>query len=151
MRTLTDHIVEGDSANHQLTITIMDEPGAGGANHQYMIGWNGPRKVLPTIAELEEILAKNEPASLMPDGSFCLGSTCFINFQNGPIKEFGVNGVTQEALLAIVIDRLRSFQAGPFACEANQKALDYISLGADFLKDRTSARIARGVEGTHQK
>jgi hypothetical protein len=37
VRTLTDHIVEGDSANHQLTITVTDEPGAGGANHRYVI------------------------------------------------------------------------------------------------------------------
>lgn len=123
MRTITGHIVEGDSANHQLTITVLDEPGQGGACHDYEIGDHSP-------------------------GGRQLGR---VTFQNGPIKECGVNGITQEALLAIVIDRLRSFQAGPFACESNQKALDYIMIGADFLKDRTRQRIARGVEGTHQK
>lgn len=28
MRTLTDHIVENDSANHQIELHVMDEPGA---------------------------------------------------------------------------------------------------------------------------
>src|SRR5260370_33165503 len=37
MRTLTDHIVEGDSVNHQLVIEVTDEPGQGGANHRYEI------------------------------------------------------------------------------------------------------------------
>src|SRR5438105_313963 len=42
------------------------------------------------------------------------GPNVTVNFQNGPIGEHGVNGITQEALLAIVMDRLRSFQSGPF-------------------------------------
>ncbi len=36
-RILTDHIVEGDSANHQLVIEVIDAPGQGGANHRYQI------------------------------------------------------------------------------------------------------------------
>lgn len=135
MRTITDHIVEGDSANHQLSIDVLDQPGQGGANHRYLVAGfntesNAPRDTFDKYSARERIE---------------------VLFQNGPIKEFGVNGVTQEALLAIVIDRLRSFQAGPFACESNQKALDYTLLALSFLQDRTRARIARGVEGTHQK
>ena len=42
MRTLTDHIVEGDSVNHQVVITVTDQPGAGGANHEYHIDWLTP-------------------------------------------------------------------------------------------------------------
>jgi hypothetical protein len=121
MRTLTDHIVEGDSVNHQVTITVTDEPGAGGANHAYSIRW------------------KNERDETEPH--------CFIGFQNGPIKEHGVNGITQEALAAIIIDRLRSFQAGPFACAANQKAAECFMEGLYHLQQRTRDRIARGVEG----
>ena len=122
MRTITDHIVEGDSANHQLKIIVSDEPGAGGANHAYAICWPGS-------------------VSGGPDES------CYVNFQNGPIKEFGVNGVTQEALLAIVIDRLRCFQAGPFACDANKQSLFHCEVALDWLQKRTRDRIARGVEG----
>ena len=36
MRELTDHIVSGDQAV-QLQIEVTDEPGAGGANHEYRI------------------------------------------------------------------------------------------------------------------
>ncbi len=129
MRTLTDHIVEGDSANHQLTINVTDEPGQGGANHRYEIGG------LSTEGNASR-------AELPAEGGFV------VLFQNGPIKEHGVNGVTQEALLAIVMDRLRSFQAGPFACQENGEALAYCAAALHQLQKRTRARIARGVEGT---
>lgn len=132
MRALTDHIVEGDSVNHQLTIEVMDEPGAGGANHQYQIQ--------------QPANPANGPA---PEEATSLSDLTFIGFQNGPIKEVGVNGVTQEALLAIVIDRLRSFQAGPFACHDNAIALRHTEAALNQLQKRTRARIARGVEGTH--
>jgi hypothetical protein len=35
MRTITEHKV--NAANDQLTIHVLDEPGAGGANHHYMV------------------------------------------------------------------------------------------------------------------
>lgn len=126
MRHITDHIVEGDSVNHQLQIEVQDEPGQGGANHEYLV-------LLP------------------PDSTFqhapVNGVT--IQFQNGPIKEFGVNGVTGEALTAIQIDRLRGFQSGPFACDDNAEALAHYEAALECLQRRTKARIARGVEGTH--
>jgi hypothetical protein len=74
-----------------------------------------------------------------------------ISFQNGPIAEKGVNGLTQEVLLAIVIDRLRSFQAGPFACEENHRVLSCCEDALTMLKIRTSRRLKAGVEGTHEK
>ena len=126
MRTLTDHIVDGDSVNHQLKIIVSDEPGAGGANHAYAICWPGSVAGSPDEA-------------------------CYVNFQNGPIKEFGVNGVTQEALIAIVIDRLQCFQNGPFACKDNGDALSYCKAAIVCLQNRTRERIARSVEGTNQK
>lgn len=133
MRAITDHIVPGDSANHQLTIEVHDEPGQGGANHAYAIyGFH---------------TQSNTSAGPAPFGK---DETCAaILFQNGPIKEFGVNGLTQEALLAIVIDRLRSFQSGPFACDDNELALKHTQAALNTLQNRTRARIARGVEGTH--
>ena len=72
-----------------------------------------------------------------------------IRFQNGPIKEVGVNGLTQEALLAVVIHRLECFQAGPFACEENETALKYVELALYQLQTRTRKRVERGVEGTN--
>jgi hypothetical protein len=145
MRNLTDHIVEGDSANHQLTIEVKDEPGQGGANHEYSIGMFGKFE-----AGVRAPLHRLQNIEVLPDGSVT-GELCHISFQNGPIKEFGVNGVTQEALLAIVIDRLESFQAGPFACDDNAIAPWHCRIALDRLQKRTRARIARGVEGTHEK
>jgi hypothetical protein len=131
MRTITDHIVEGDLPQNQLTIEVTDEPGAGGANHRYEISGFDPG-TNPLCAFEDCALPKS------------------ILFQNGPIAEAGVNGITQETLLAIVIDRLRSFQAGPFRCDANALALNYCEMALECLKNRTRERLARGVEGKTQ-
>jgi len=73
----------------------------------------------------------------------------FIRFQNGPINEVGVNGITHEALLAILMDRMEGFQAGPYASPDNQEALEAMRTAQTALQRRTKARMARGVEGTH--
>jgi hypothetical protein len=132
MRTITDHIVGGDTAP-QLSIQATDAPGAGGANHRYEITWPGG-------------------VTLDADGHNQIGTVnCVISFQNGPIKDHGINGLTQEVLLAIVIDRLRSFQAGPFACVDNQEALWDAGDALYHLQSRTRDRIRRGVEGQSVK
>lgn len=79
------------------------------------------------------------------------GKETRISFQNGPIAEAGINGLTQEVLLAIVIDRLRAFQAGPFACRENAIALTKIEEAQHWLQSRTRGRMARGVEGKNIK
>lgn len=127
MRTLTDHKVNG--LNEAIDIAVMDEPGQGGACHVYNIGVD--------ISRPEEPAKKRQMT--------------IIAFQNGPIKEAGVNGLSQEALLAILIDRLRSFQAGPFACRENALALTKFEEAMMWLQKRTRDRLARGVEGTNQK
>ena len=133
MRTLTDHIVDGDSVNHQVTITVMDEPGQGGANHEYEISYPGG-------------------IGLNAQGHNAVGQVVHrVSFQNGPIKMVGVNGITGEALLAIEIDRLRSFQAGPYASPENGAALSDCISALTWLQERTRKRIARGVEATHAR
>lgn len=119
MRKITDHIV--NPANDRIGISVLDQPGAGGANHHYAVDVDGSENGLD------------------------------VRFQNGPIAENGVNGVTQEVLLAIVIDRLRCFQAGPFACRENAIALTKTEEALHWLQSRTRERMARNVEGTHQK
>ena len=79
------------------------------------------------------------------------GESIVIQFQNGPIAEAGVNGITQEVLLAICADRLRSFQAGAFACRENALALTKTEEAMHWLHHRTKSRMDRDVEGTHQK
>jgi len=132
MRNLTEHKV--NPANDKLTITVTDEPGAGGASHLYMIeGFNTESNASDPFTARHGHPAQHTT----------------ILFQNGPINEAGVNGITQEVLLAIVADRLRSFQGGPYACRENALALTKIEEAMHWLHSRTLARMQRGVEGTH--
>lgn len=128
-REITDHVV--NPANDKLTISVEDEAGAGGANHLYF------------VSGMDVFSNPSFPRSAPAGATILL-------FQNGPINEVGVNGVTQEVLLAIVADRLRSFQAGPFACRENALALTKIEEAMHWLQQRTLARMRRGVEGTHK-
>lgn len=70
------------------------------------------------------------------------------HFQEGPLQEVGVNGVSNEALLAIVLDRLEGFQSGPYACDENELARLSILAALAALQRRTRERLERGVEGT---
>jgi len=120
VRELTSHKVNG--LNDALRIDVLGEVGPGGAFHCYSIVY---------------------VADLVPH---CQD----IRFQNGPIQEAGINGISNEALLAIVEDRLLGFQSGEFACELNGRALAFVRAALDALKLRTEGRVARGVEGTNQ-
>lgn len=132
MRELHGHKV--NAANDTLQIEVLDEPGSGGAHHRYQI---------------REFDVRGNPsmgASYQYPGPF---TNVTLLFQNGPIAEAGVNGITHEALLAILIDRLECFQNGKFANDYNAAALDHLRSAQGVLLDRTRARMARGVEGTH--
>ncbi len=59
-------------------------------------------------------------------------------------------GVTNEVLLAVVIDRLEGFQAGPFACEYNRLALEHARSALAFLHARSQERANRGVGPTEK-
>jgi hypothetical protein len=74
-----------------------------------------------------------------------------VDFQEGPIKEVGVNGLQNEDLLAMVIRRLEGFQASPFACNENAMALQKVEEAMMWLKRRTAGREQRGVEGTNRQ
>ena len=117
-----------------LAIAVVDEPGAGGASHFY---------------DITGFDTKRNPAN-RPETGYVNFDRLVIRFQNGPVLECGVNGVTDEALLAIQIDRLRSFQSGKFACRENAIALTHLEEAMMWLNKRTENRLARGVEGTHR-
>ena len=102
-------------------VNVLDEKGQGNANHEY-----------------EVVLAENHNQVV-----------CEVRFQNGPIKEAGVNGVMNEDLIAIVIDRMRGFQSGDYACRDNDLALTKLEEALMWLRHRTELREARGAEGTH--
>lgn len=133
-RAIVDHIT--NAVNDKLTVHVVDEPGAGGANHLYMIG--GFDTTTNASDPFKERYGKGSDHTT-------------ILFQNGPIGEHGVNGITQEVLLAIVADRLRSFQQGPFSTKENAVALTHVETALLWLQKRTHDRMRRGVEGTNQK
>ena len=72
-----------------------------------------------------------------------------IHFQEGPIKETGVNGVNNEDLINMVICRLEHFQNTPYKCRENALAITKLEEALLWLRKRTMDREAREVEGTH--
>lgn len=73
-----------------------------------------------------------------------------VHFQEGPIKEVGINGLNNEDLLLMVVTRLEAFQNSDYRCEENQEAIDAIYEAVDALRRRTNKRVDRGAEGTSQ-
>lgn len=132
MREITNHRVEGDVCNSQIRIQVFDESAEDGANHRYGI-YGGPLIPRPTSDTLT--------------ANWCMD----LRFQDGPINEAGINGITNEVLLAIVIDRLEGFQRGPLACQENKVVIAKCRTALLWLQARTRERIARGPEGTHEK
>lgn len=97
------------------------DPNAGNASHIYAIQFGGPSEVT------------------------------FIQFQHGPRGVAGSTaGVFEDALLAILEDRMVGFMAGPFACAENQKALDGIRLARSAMAERVAARMAQRVLGVNE-
>jgi hypothetical protein len=112
--------VEGKAEN--LHAFAVDEPGHGGACHEYLI---------------------TDPSDKIELGH--------IKFQNGPINADGngINGLQIEDLLAICIDRLDAFESGDYSCFENGAALNHCQSALRMLQQRTLDRIRRKVEGTH--
>ena len=143
---LMDRLTEGDEVmervldnpireNKLTEVVCLDQPGAGGACHQYVI----------RNRETKDVYA-------------------VMHFQEGPVREVakeagksgevladGVNGMHQEDLLAIVIDRLEHFMLGDYPSEENGEALSSVKEAVFWLNYRTAKRERRGVEGTHKK
>lgn len=114
------HTHQGSDANNDIDLAATDEPGPGNANHKYHIEYE-------------------------TDGGAAHSQV--LSFQKGAIKEAGKNGITDEVLLAIVLDRLRGFQAGEFSCRENALAITNIEQGLHWMNARTKDRVSRGVEG----
>lgn len=125
-RILTGHVV--NPANDKVLLTAEGEPGPGGAYHWYKASYADPK------APHDDF------------GKPLVYQT--LRFQNGAIDEVGVNGITHEVLLAVLVDRLECFQKGPYACRENAIALTHLQDAQHWLQHRTRARMARGVEGT---
>lgn len=73
-----------------------------------------------------------------------------IHFQEGPIKENGVNGVSNEDLLLMVLTRLNQLNSGPYGCRENSLAITKLEEAVMWLRARTLQREKRQVEGTSE-
>jgi hypothetical protein len=92
----------------------------------------------------------------LPAGSR-IGGIMRVEFQAGAIGgPESINGFSMEALIAVLVDRLKGFQgmntsltgvAAPFACRDNACALTHLEEALQWLRKRTLDRVARGVEG----
>jgi len=126
MRELTDHKCEGKIIDQFVTVGVYDEPDQSGACHEYGI-------------------------IVHDDGGVVEDAGVSIHFQKGPLNQVGVNGITNEALLAVMLDRMRGFQNGPFKNRENAIVVTKLEEAMMWLHKRTRDRQARGVEGTHQQ
>jgi hypothetical protein len=113
---------DGHGLNESIQI-IADAPDGSGASHCYQVVQQGRAS-----------------------------SPLFVQFQQGPRNENGsIPGVTEATLLAILIDRLRGFQAGPYACRENAIQLTKLEETLHWTKARADARAKRGVLGKNIK
>lgn len=72
-----------------------------------------------------------------------------ILFQQGPVPNVGINGVTPEALLLCVQHLFEGYQTSTFKCQENEDVLEGVGKAIAAIRARTAGRVERGVEGTH--
>lgn len=88
-----------------------------------------------------------EVCSSTTEGTNILGS---VHFQEGAIKDVGINGVCNEDLIAMVICRLEHFQKSEFSSRDNAMAITKLEEAMLWLRKRTIGRENRGVEGIYK-
>jgi hypothetical protein len=116
-----------DSLNNDLVITHdeRDYERGGGASHEYTVRLT------------------DRPQTEAP-----LSSVATIQFQHGPRDEEGSTpGCTDQVLVAILIDRYESFQAGPYACRENAIVITKLQETLHWMRHRAIERAERGVLG----
>jgi hypothetical protein len=112
---------DGFGLAESMDIQRCDEVGPGGAHHHYKVSIDG---------------------SVVAD----------IQFQKGPRNEEGsIPGVIESALYAIILDRLRSFQAGEYSCRENAIVITKTEEALMWTQQRARNRAKRGVLGTNKK
>lgn len=132
MRKITTHR-DASELNQAIMVEVLDDPGLGGAHHAYQF-------FLKKGGNWEKAGRIDFQKGAMRESSD--GGKTFV--------EQGPNGISHEALLAILIDRLQCFQKGGFSCRENACALTKLEEALHWLQARTNDRIARQVEGLNQ-
>lgn len=123
-RPLSDH--KSNKLNRLcVDVIAMDKPSSDAANHQYRI----------------EVYKR-----FQSDDQGMVGQVD-LQFQNGGLKEVGPNGITDQALLAVVLDRMRGFNEGPFRCRENSLIITKLEEAMMWMEKRSNDRARRNVEG----
>lgn len=124
VRVIDDHKIS--RLNRDCVFIQTDDPvNSDGANHKYRIS------VFPLNRS-----ANAEPVQVT-----------HIHFQDGGLQDVGVNGLTDQALLAIVLDRMRGFNDGPYRCRENSIIITKLEEAMLWMGKRASERANRNVEG----
>lgn len=125
MRELTDHH-DGHGLNELIRIEA-DEPDQSGASHHYV---------------MRRTDVENGTGASVAD----------LQFQKGPRHVAGnTPGIVEAALLVVLMDRLRGFQAGPYSSRENAIILTKLEECLLWTKHRADQRAKRGVLGTNTK
>lgn len=93
---------------------------------------------------MTELLTPENPAADHKD--YALPGDVTIRFQKGAM-ELGRNGVTTVEVLDVLIDHLKGFQAGPYACRENAIAITELETAKLWLEHRARLREAQGLKG----
>ena len=119
---LEDHLEPHFAEPLPVRIEAVDEPDQSGASHEY---------------KLERLLA-NE---------YTRGAG-YLQFQKGPRNEEGsTEGISDAAVISVVLDRLRGFQNGPYRCRENAVVITKLEEAMMWMAKRQNDRHARGVLG----
>lgn len=112
---------DGFGLAETMNIIPLDEPGSGGAHHEYAVEIDGVR-------------------------------VAHIQFQHGPRDEEGSKpGILGAVLVAILLDQLRAYQAGPFSSRENSLVITKLEEALMWMQQRARNRAKRGVLGKSVK
>lgn len=125
MKEVTLHHVAGAETN-VVVQAVGPLNGGGGYSHYQVTGFD---------------TARNSAA--VDDHGYRVGfSRLSIVFQNEKPAAHGLVGITMESLMAVCIDRLTDFQAGPFPCDENAIAKEHLEKAMAALQSRTAKFVA---------
>lgn len=130
MRHISSHTAHGSSA---LRITADDAPFRGMPAHRYDVeGFDTANNravrsggFVPRFRNLSIIFATDDAAA----------------------NDIGPDGITMDAMLAILADHLHGLQSGPTASQGKQLALEYVESARDVLAQDSGAQQAFATGG----
>jgi hypothetical protein len=119
---ITDHH-DGFGLAECMVVNRNDDMGPGGAYHKYSVDYVTKEATIKDVAEIQ--------------------------FQKGPRDEAGSTpGIIEGVLVAILLDRLRAFQDGPYKCRENALVITHLEEAMHWIHHRARERSRRGVLGT---